>query len=244
MDREATPKKQNGALYKQIKECLEQEIRDRRWKPGEPIPTEPELMEFYQVSRTTIRQAVSLLEQEGLLERHQGRGTFVCRQKMLESLANLRGFAEEVARKGYKPSSKVMEWGMKDTLFFEKGKLNLDKNDRVLLVERIRFMDQVPVAVERTCWPEDIGTIFQKYDLNVINFYEILEQNGIYLKKSREIIGAVNASVHEAELLGVEYGMALLEMSRTTTDVNRRVIEYARTRYRSDYYNYEIELNR
>lgn len=71
-----------------------------------------------------------------------------------------------------------------------------------------------------------------------------MEKNGIYLKKSREIIGAVNASIYEAELLGVEYGMALLEMSRTTTDVNGRVIEYARTRYRSDYYNYEIELNR
>ena len=244
MDREATLKKQNGALYKQIKERLEQEIRDRRWKPGESIPTEPELMELYQVSRTTIRQAVSLLEQEGLLERHQGRGTFVCRPKMLESLANLRGFAEEVARKGYNQSSIVLFWLKKQTLFFENGKLNLDKNDRILLVERIRFMDEVPVAVERTCWPEDIGAVFQKYDLNVINFYEILEKNGIYLKKSREIIGAVNASIYEAELLGVEYGMALLEMSRTTTDVNGRVIEYARTRYRSDYYNYEIELNR
>lgn len=244
MESVTTLEKHNGALYKQVKDCLEKEIRNRHWKQGEPIPTEPELMEKYQVSRTTIRQAVSLLEQEGLLERHQGRGTFVCQKKMVENLSKFRGFAEGVARKGRVPGSKVLDWGMKDTLFYEKGKLNLGQDDKLLLVERIRFMDEVPIAVERTCWTEDIGRIFLQYDLNEINFYEILEKHGIYLKNSHETIGAVNASIHEAEMLGVEYGMALLEMNRTTTDVNGRVIEYNRTRYRSDYYSYEIEMTR
>lgn len=244
MGREAVSKKRNVTLYKQVKENMEQEIRNKTWKPGDVIPTEPELMELYQVSRTTLRQAVSLLEQEGILEKCQGRGTFVCQPRMVESLSNLRGFAEEVARKGYTPSSKVLQYEVKDTMFFEKSKLNLGKDEKLLMIERIRFMDEVPVAVERTCWPEDVGSMFLKHDLNSINFYEILEKEGIYLKNSREIIGAVNASAHEAELLGVEYGMALLEMCRTTIDINGRTIEYARTRYRSDYYNYEIELNR
>src|SRR5699024_4144208 len=129
----------------------------------------------FDVSRTTIRNAINEMVQEGLLENRQGKGTTVRSEKLVGSLGRLTGFAEEVVEKGYSPYYKLIRMEFRDSLFTEKKMLQLHEDDSVAMIERIRFVDEEPIAFERTCWPEKIGNILQKHDLSGAKFYEILE---------------------------------------------------------------------
>jgi len=152
----------NEALYLQIKDILVKRIQDGVWEEHSLIPTERELMKEFDVSRTTIRQAISILVQTGLVEKTQGRGTIVKPQKLIGRLGRLKGFAEEVVEKGQIPNSKLIRAEFKDQLFTEKAMLEVHEDESVLLVERVRFADDTPIALERTCWPHEIGSILMQ----------------------------------------------------------------------------------
>ncbi|KGX92344.1 GntR family transcriptional regulator [Pontibacillus halophilus JSM 076056 = DSM 19796] len=232
------------ALYIQLKDVFIQRIQNGEWGADKLIPTEQALMKEFDVSRTTIRQAISLLVQEGLLEKKQGRGTIVKPRKLIGNLGQLKGFAEEVLEKGQTPRSQFIRAEFKTDLHHERSMLNVEENEPILLVERIRFADDVPVALERTCWPQSIGNILMEFDLNEARYYEILEKYNVYLNRASEKISAINATIQEADLLGIRAGEALLEMTRLSLGVNGEPIEYTKTKYRNDQYHYSIELKR
>lgn len=234
----------NIALYQQVKDILIKRIQNRIWEPNTLIPTEQDLMKEFDVSRTTIRQAISMLVQDGLLEKRQGKGTIVKPQQLVGSLGRLKGFAEEVMEKGLTPHSKLMRVEFTEALYEEKLNLEVPEDSRILIVERVRFANGMPIALERSCWPENIGEILIKHDLNSAKFYEILEHNNIILKRAKEKISAMNATLYEADLLGIRGGEALLEMSRLSFGIDDKPLEYTRTKYRSDQYHYDIELTR
>ncbi len=231
------------ALYLQIKETLIQRIQEKIWLPNKLIPTEQELMKEFEVSRTTIRQAISMMVQDGLLERQQGRGTIVKSQQLVGSLGRLKGFAEEVLERGLTPYSQLIRAEFSTDLYHEKAMLQTD-DVSILVIERIRFADDLPIAYERSCWPKSIGEQLMKEELNQANFYQILEQNGIALRKANEKISAMNATMHEADLLGIRAGEALIEMTRLSYGIDDKPIEYTRTKFRSDQYHYNVELTR
>ncbi|NQD64333.1 GntR family transcriptional regulator [Bacillus haikouensis] len=236
--------KKSESLYLQVKNVLMDRIESNQWKPNTLIPTEQELIDEFEVSRTTIRQAVNLLVQMDLLEKKQGHGTVVKNQKLMGSLGRLKGFAEEVLEKGKTPRSKLIRQEIRDDLFHEKAALGISENDSLVLIERIRFADDIPIALERSCWPLAIGKNLIKHNLNQAKFYEILEDEGVYLHKAKEIIKAINATIDEADLLGIRPGESLLEMNRISYSISDRPVEYTKTKYRSDQYYYDIDLTR
>lgn len=235
----------NLPLYLQIKHLLVKRIRNKEWKPNELIPTERELMTRYQVSRTTIRQAVELLVQEGILEKIQGKGTVVKLPRLVGNQQGLRGFAEQVKDKGFATNSKVLRVIWADDLFREQKILKLSEQEsKLLLIERIRYIETKPVAFERSCWPGSIGELFIKEDLSTLNFYEVLERNGIFLKRSKDEISAVNATTYEATLLGIQGGQSLLHIKRLSFGIDNLPIEWTHIKFRSDFYEYQIKLTR
>ncbi|MEK3881893.1 GntR family transcriptional regulator [Paenibacillus sp. PL2-23] len=241
---DAVDPNKNVSLYLQVKNALLKNIQNQTWRTNSLIPTEQELMDMFQVSRTTIRQAIAMLVQEGLLERRQGKGTIVLPMKLVGNLGRLRGFAEEVVERGMVPRSQLIRAEFASMLSYEKNMLEVPEKESVLLVERIRFANDTPIAIERSCWPEKIGKILMMYDLNSAKYYEILESHNIHLKQAREKISAINATLHEADLLGIRAGEALLEMNRLSLGLDDRPLEFTRTKFRSDQYSYDIELNR
>lgn len=234
----------NEALYLQVKNIILKNIQNQTWRANSLIPTEQELMDTFNVSRTTIRQAISLLVQEGLLEKRQGKGTIVLPMKLISNLGRLRGFAEEVMDRGMVPRSLLIRSELMPMLHYEKSMLQVPEHESVLLIERVRYANDIPIALERSCWPEKIGRILLQNDLNSANFYEVLESNNIYLKQAKEKISAINATVNEADHLGIRAGEALLEMTRLSYGLDGQPIEFTKTKYRSDQYSYDIELNR
>ncbi|MCM3571002.1 GntR family transcriptional regulator [Neobacillus mesonae] len=231
-------------LYIQVKNVLIDRIQNQIWLPNSLIPTEQELMEEFEVSRTTIREAISILVHEGILEKKQGKGTIVKTARLVGDLGKLKGFAEEVMEKGLIPFAQLIRAEFNNKMFYEKSILEVQKNENILVIERIRLADDIPIALERTCWPEEIGKLLMMHDLNGAKFYEILENNNIFLKHADERISAINATINEADFLGIRAGEALLEMSRLSFGFNDRPIEYNVTKYRSDQYHYDIKLDR
>jgi GntR family transcriptional regulator len=235
----------NVALYLQVKDILVKRIQEKVWPPNTLIPTEQELMEEFDVSRTTLRQAITMLVQDGLLEKKQGKGTIVKTQPLIGgSLGKLKGFAEEAIERGLTPESKLIRAEFKKDLYYEKTKLRVADDEEILVIERVRFADEVPIAIERSCWPVHIGQILNKEDLNRAKFYEVLESEGILLKRAKEKISAMNATIYEADLLGIRAGEALLEMTRLSFGFDDKPIEFTTTKFRSDKYHYDIELTR
>lgn len=86
--------------------------------------------------------------------------------------------------------------------------------------------------------------MFKNHDLDRAKFYEILEENGISLKRAKEKICAINATIYEADLLGIRGGEALLEMTRLSFGFDDKPLEFTITKYRSDKYHYDIDLFR
>lgn len=234
----------NSSLYIQVKDSIIKRIQEKVWSPHSMIPTENELMVEFNVSRTTIRQAVSILVQEGILEKKQGKGTIVKPKVFVGTLGKLKGFAEEALENGIIPSSKLLLVKTSKDLNYEKSVLKVPKEEEIVVIERLRFANQTPIAIERSCWPYDIGKLLIDQDLNGATFYEILEENHIILKHAIEKITSINATLLEADLLGIRGGQALLEMERLSFGSENRLIEFTTTKFRSDKYQYNIELAR
>lgn len=231
-------------LYRQLEEIMKQRITNQDWVAGTRIPTETELIEEFGVSRTTVREAVDQLVQEGLLDKLQGRGTFVRRQPLEVPLGPLTGFAEEVLERGQIPSATLLSTELSRDFFYEAHQLKVPHGEAVLRIERVRLADGEPIALERTFWPRAVGELLLEEDLNRAQFYPILERHGVYLVEADEKILAANASEEEVRILGVEPGEALLEMRRVSYGEDGRPVEFARNRYRSDRYFYQVHLKR
>lgn len=234
----------NISLYIRVKDAIIKQIQEKKWNPNAMIPTENELMVEFNVSRTTIRQAVSILVQEGILEKKQGRGTIVRPQLFVGSLAKLKGFAEEAREKGMIPSSKLLLVNTSNEFPYEKSMLQVPMDEEIFVIERLRFANQTPIAIERSFWPREIGKLLASKDLDRSTFYEILEENNIFLKHAKEKITAINATLFEADLLGIRGGQALLEMERISFGNGDRPIEFTITKFSSEKYQYNIELIR
>ncbi|GGD61606.1 GntR family transcriptional regulator [Paenibacillus nasutitermitis] len=232
-------------LYHQLKEIFDFKIENGDWNQGQLIPTENELISYYEVSRTTVREAVNALVIEGKLEKKQGKGTLVCKPKMEEILGRLTGFAEEMAIKGLVPSAKVIEvMEVVPTALVREKLLNGQKNGKVLYIKRLRLANDEPIAIERSYWPADIGRLFGNLDLSTIAFYAVLEQNGVRLRYADENISARSADKGDAAILEVDEKSALMRMERVTYSIQGLPLEYTMTDYRSDRYMYKVRLER
>lgn len=230
-------------LYYQLKEILEYKIDSGEWSPDQLIPTENELIQTYNVSRTTVREAITALVNSSKLYKKQGRGTIVCHKKIEQVVGQLSGFSERISAMGYTPGAKLLIREVVQAPALVKEKLNLD-DDEVLYVKRIRLADQEPIAIEETYWPWQIGKLYEGKDLNEIDFYPLIEANGYHLSYGEELIGAGVASKEEAGFLQIRSGDPLLRVQRTTYVTGGQPIQYISNHYRSDRYVYKVHLER
>lgn len=231
-------------LYYQLKEIFDHKMQSGEWAPGQLIPTENELIQQYKVSRTTVREGINALVNEGKLVKKQGKGTMVCQPRMEERLGHLTGFTEEMVKKGVVPGARVLSCEEIRPTGPVKEKLLGGSDGVVLYIKRIRLADNEPIAIERTYWPQEIGRLFQDKDLSTIAFYTVLEQNGIRLRDADEWIRATVVAKQDALLLGIKEREPVLSMERLTYASNGQPIEYSSTDYRSDRYNYRVHLQR
>jgi GntR family transcriptional regulator len=227
-------------LHEQLKVILKEEILSGCYK--EKIPSERELMERFSVSRSTVRQAVLALVHEGVLEKVHGRGTFISLRPIEEWLGNITSFNDIVTEMGMKPSIKIIGQGITNSP--EDAATTLGLNE-FYFFERIRYADDIPIAIEKQYYPLEIGTKLAKFDLNNAAIYDILEKSlGINLWKAQEIITCQMATPEETEILKLPQQMCVLTTEKFISDINDNPIEYEKSVFRSDMYAFRINSTR
>lgn len=231
-------------LYQQVYEILRASILTGEWKPGDMLPPEPELVRQFQVSRTTIRQAVDLLCREGFLSKKQGKGTFVQAPSIEQNIHRILSFTEDMLQRGLVPQTKVIFSGIVEASQEIAEKLNVPPGEEIARLDRLRLANGEPLSVEeahlihRLC-PEVLG----RHDYSKVPLRETLVKDyGIHLKKARELIRAIVAPKNLARLLMVAENSPLLYVERVSFDQYDRPVEYLRKFYRGDRYVLYNEL--
>ncbi len=135
-------------LYYQLKEVLRQQIRAGHLAPHSAIPSEPELVSRYHVSRATVRQALTELVNEGLLYRQHGKGTFVCEPRVQQTLSELTSLTTELKRRGKRPGGLLLLSELARGTETMRRQLGLADEEQVVRLERLRSADGQFIAYE------------------------------------------------------------------------------------------------
>jgi GntR family transcriptional regulator len=211
---------------------------------GARLPPERELAEHLGVARETLRRALQELQDEGLLERRQGAGTFVSGQSWLKPLL-LRSFSEDMRERGLVPSSEVLSVRTLKAEAKVALKLKRVPGSPAIEVKRLRLASGEPMALEVAYLPQDRLPGFDPLVLAGASLYELLAQHfGVQLRNAAQEITATVLSEEEAAQLDVApYSPALL-VERQVFGSDGDVIEFGKSLYRADRYRFEVNVGR
>ena len=233
--------RQGGPLYLQLKRRIEEAVHRGAIKPGDALPSERDLAAQVDVSRVTVRKAVQHLVREGLLVQRHGSGTYVAPQpgRVEQSLSQLTSFAEDMARRGMAVRSTWLDRGLYPPSPEEMVALGLTSGDYVARVARLRVSGDTPLAIERAAIsanilpdPEAIGT----------SLYAHLAKTDNRPVRAIQRIRAISLGRDDAALLDLTPGAASLHIERTSYLASGRVVEFTRSIYRGDTYDFVAEL--
>ena len=203
-------------------------------QPGAPVPTERELATQMETSRTTVRQALTELVVEGRLVRRQGSGTYVAEPKITWPLY-LASFTEQVEASGFTPSAEVLGTQRVAATGEVAQQLHLPPRAPVYRIERLRFADAFPIAVETSWLPAERFPGLTKQIRTHASLHAILsELHDTRLRTGEEWIETAPATPREAGPLGVDVGTPMLIVSRQNFDTGGTPVELGRTWFRSD----------
>jgi GntR family transcriptional regulator len=226
--------------YFAVKEQLLDSIRDL--PEGSPLPTERLLAEEYGVSRTTVRQALAEMLVEGRVYRLQGKGTFVARPKVVQTLA-LTSYTQDMQSRGLSPASRVIAAERLPAFPEVAEMLELPPRTEVLRVQRLRLANLEPMAVETLFVEAARFPGLEERLTDNSSFYALLRtEYGIALEEAEETIESGIASPSDSQLLGTETGWPMLLLTRRTWDVGGRPVEFVRSLYRGDRYRFITRL--
>ena len=167
-------------LYSQLVSIVKRNITAGTLGPGELLPSEAELCKTFNVSRSTVRQAIGSLETEGLVVRKQGRGTFVAEPKMRRKTENVYSFTSEISSMGLTPSSTLVEFEVMEPTPDITRVLELSTQDTaVYRFTRIRNVDGEPLILETSFYPQYIYPKLTRELLRTHSFYSLLYEVGI-----------------------------------------------------------------
>jgi GntR family transcriptional regulator len=227
--------------YEQIVEQIRGLIKDRKLAEGQTFYSEGEVARLLGISKMPVRQAFQKLRAEGLLVVSRGKRPIVGSGRVPWNFQELRGFSEEMRRRGLQPSAKVISLERKRPSNEVVQSLRLLEEDEVFCLKRLRYVDGHPVAVVTSFLPAEIFPGIDKLNLEEQSLYQIFEQ--VYKRKlhwAEEVIGAATANSEDASFLQAAPGIAVLLIKETTYDTDEIPIEYSVSVLRGDRYTASV----
>lgn len=230
-------------LYFQLKNILLRKIEQAEWEAGELIPSEQELQDMYGLSRTTVRQTLSELVNEGRLNRHRGRGTFVSPPQMTHNPAQRLGATEYLAQQGIETGWQLLSADWAEPPKGVRQRLKLGEQVRVYRIHRLRLANQETIGYHYAYLPEAI--------VPYINQAKLTEGGSLrYLRDAPQMadslahrtIEAVNAEVPEVEQLQAQLGDPILAIERLIVAADGTPLELLWAAYRGDRFKYQITI--
>ncbi|MFC2062659.1 GntR family transcriptional regulator [Chloroflexota bacterium] len=229
-------------LYYQIETSLKKKILRGELEDGSLLPTENQLAKQFQVSRITIRKALRSLDEEGVIIRKRGKGTFVSLDRELEP-ANLTGSIGDILSIGLKTTIKLLDFSRVVPNIMVTDYLGLPKGTQVYRIEKLRLLKGSPFSYVQNYVPIGIG---DKIPIDLVrnkSLTLILEDNlHIDLTEAIQYMNADTADNYIAPLLEIKVGDPVLNIERTVYDIYHKPVEYLSIYYRVDKYRCKVRL--
>jgi len=231
-------------LYQRLRDHLAAQIGAQGWRPGDLIPSESEFAVSHGVSVGTVRKAIDRLVVEGLLERQQGRGTYVRRARFNSSLFRFFRFQSETGERKI-PQARILHRKVLPAPSAAASALRLRDGEPVINISRLRLIDGVPLLAEEI-WLEK-ARFAAVLDIDTAAFGDLLyplyeEHCGQMVASADEVLTVETASRIQARLLDRPPGAPLIVIERTAFDPERRPIEWRRSRGPADRFRYHAEI--
>ena len=222
-------------------------LRDRILRAqdgGTKLPAETALAREFGVSRVTVRQALAALERERLIRREKGRGTFVAQRVTRPTpKPKLTGFMEDLIAAGAPTRVKLLRRVVVPATREVAAQLRVQPGEKVLHVERLRYVEERPLSYLHSYLPLDIAQKLSAEDLEAAPIITLLHQrHRVPIVEAEQVIEAAVADVQAAELLEVPVGAPLLQIERSYMSRKGRPIYYVHSFYRADRYRYTVKL--
>jgi GntR family transcriptional regulator len=230
---------------RQIYLVLRDRIAGGHYADKAALPVEQDLAAEHGVSRATVRRALAALEEEGLITRRQGSGTFVSLDgKPRPIAADFSDALAHLTAMGRTTSVQLLAFGYEEAPATAAEALGLPCGALVQRSVRVRALDGAPFSYLTTFVPEVIGRTYAEADLASKPLLSLLERSGHVLARATQSVGAQLATPDVAAALDIETGSALIALTRTVFDQDGRGIEHLAALYRPDRYVFRMELQR
>jgi GntR family transcriptional regulator len=231
----------SGPLYLQLQRHIANALAAGGLAPGDCLPAERDIANMTGLSRVTVRKAIQELVATGQLVQRRGSGTYVAQkvERLEQALSLLTSFTEDMARRGRDVVSQWISRRIDSPAPEEVMALGLGAGERVARLERVRCSDGVPLAIERATLP--IALLPDPMEVET-SLYAVLQTRGLRPARAVQRISATSLDARDALLLGVPMGAAGLRIERISYLSSGRVVEFTRSLYRGDAYDFAVEL--
>jgi len=228
----------SSPLYHQLMQRLAEDIERGKYPVGSRIPPEHELEALYKVSRVTVRRALSELTAEGLLEKKQGKGTFVSTPRISQDLKSIHSFHDACKLNGFRGGTilvHVKEVNADDSDICE---LDLQEGSKVVETLRVRTADGVPVVLEKNHF--SMAYSYLENENLAGSLYGVLRDYGIEPKQASHDISMAFATDDQAKLLNIKKGDPLMRLHEVVYDQKGRPLHNSLQLIRGDRFVFRI----
>ena len=232
----------SAPLYARIMKLVRQAVAGGELKQGDSVPSERDIAELLNVSRVTVRKAFTELVAGGVLVQRRGSGTYVSApvKRIEQPLSRLTSFSDDMKLRGIRTDADWLDRSSGLPTPVEALKLSISPGDRVSRFHRLRRADGVPMAIELAVIPQ---RFLPDPDAVGASLYAALDGLGYHPVRALQRLHATALSAAEAKLLDLRDGSPALFIERISYLGDGRIVEYTRSHYRGDSYDFVAELN-
>ncbi|OCS90976.1 GntR family transcriptional regulator [Caryophanon latum] len=228
-------------LHIQLKDVLIREIQAQKYE--DKIPSERELMARFSVSRSTVREAVNHLVQEGVLQKKHGKGTFLTQAKTVHDwLDTLNSFSDTVKRLGMIPGAHLLE---AKAIAHDDAPTTVFGEEPLYMIARLRTANDAAIAIERHYYKQGLGEQIAAFDLETATIYDVIEQElHIAMHEADQVICCKPIDDGDAKRLHITPGTNVLCIERTIFGEHGEVIEYYESLFHPVHYSLRLKTKR
>lgn len=228
--------------YEKIAFDIKEDILSEKYKPNEQLPFEKELCEKYNVSKMTVKKALDLLVNDGLIIKRRGSGTFVkdITEKEIQRIIEKKQFSGLTTTSiGHKVTSKVLEFKIINATKEIADILKIEEDEFIYFVHRVRYVDDKAVVIEKTYIPLNLIPGMKLADVKKSIYGYIKDKLGLNIQSAHSTVRAMKSDELDRKYLNLEKDEPILEIERVAYLDNGKVFEYSFSRHRYDKFEFK-----
>lgn len=231
-------KKSETPLYQQLAHSIKKAVDEQKLKENDKIPAENEFCKIYDLSRTTVRQALDILEKDGYIYKLKGKGSYVSTPKIYQNRSSFSKFYDDIRSLGKIPVSKIISLKVKVANAYVKEKMQLEENDLICQIKWVRYGNNEPLIYETINLNYKLVDGIETKELTEKKLYDILtEEYGIKMTHGKELFYPCKLDLNEAKNLGLKENDLGMKVERIVFQ-GKDVVEYTTSTVRGDRFIY------